>query len=79
MNFFNWLKGAIKSMFSAKAIEKAISVQPAISSKMTDAISLWYSMYTGDCPWLDPETGVESLNLPAQIACEKATLATLEM
>lgn len=73
------LKGAIQSMFTSKTIEQALSIQPVISSKMQNAIELWYDMYTGNSPWLDPKLGVESLNLPAQIASEKATLATLEM
>lgn len=79
MNFFSKLKGAIQSMFSAKSIEQALKIQPVISTPMKDSIELWYDLYTGHASWLNSESGVESLNLPAQIACEKATLATLEM
>ena len=71
-------------MFGPKTIEQAIKVSPAITSKMSDAITLWSNMYEDNPPWLkkptkNSPTRVVSLGLPALIASEKARLATLEM
>lgn len=65
-------------------IEQTLSIAPAISNKMADAIEEWTDMYEGRAPWLheptynDP-TKVVSLGLPAFIASEKARMAVIEL
>ena len=84
MGFIESLKGVIKRMLGNKTIEQAIKVSPTISSKMSNAITLWSEMYEDNPPWLknptkESPTRVVSLGLPSLIASEKARLATLEM
>lgn len=78
MRFLEWLKGVFNSMFSSKTIENVLHIQPAVSSKMKNAIELWEAMYKDQSPWLADET-IVSLGLPAMIASEKARTATIEM
>ena len=78
MKFFEWLKGVFRNMFSSDTIETALHIQPAVSSKMKDAIELWEDMYVNNAPWLNDEN-IVSLGLPAMIASEKARTATIEM
>ena len=81
MNIIEWLKGVVRNMFSPSTVESALSIQPAVSNKMKNAIELWEDMYQNQSPWLfeDPCTPLRSLNLAATIASEKARTATIEM
>lgn len=87
MSVFQKLVGGIKKMFGMKEIEQIeqiISVKPAISQDMTNAIMLWGEMYENRAPWLkSPKPGfperVVSLGLPSLIASEKARMTTIEM
>jgi A118 family predicted phage portal protein len=84
MSFLDTLKGGIKKMLGISEIERVISVRPAISTEMRNAITQWSQMYEGRASWLreptpDNPVRVVSLGLPALIASEKARLATLEM
>lgn len=84
MSLWDKLKGAINHMLGRDVIEKVLSVRPAVSSDMINAIQLWSAMYEGRAPWLkESEPGsperVVSLGLPALIASEKARMVTLEM
>lgn len=84
-NMWTKIKETVRNMIvGPKTIEQAIKVSPAITSKMSNAITLWSNMYEDNPPWLkeatkDSPTRVVSLGLPALIASEKARLATLEM
>lgn len=78
------IKEMIRKMLPTKTIESAIGSQCAISSRMSDAIELWSTMYEGNSPWLreptmDNPVRIVSLGLPALIASEKARMVTLEM
>lgn len=78
------IKEMIRKMLPTKTIESAIGSQCAISSRMSDAIDLWSTMYEGNSPWLreptmDNPVRIVSLGLPALIASEKARMVTLEM
>lgn len=78
------IKEMIRKMLPTKTIESVIGSQCAISSRMSDAIDLWSTMYEGNSPWLreptmDNPVRIVSLGLPALIASEKARMVTLEM
>lgn len=79
------LKEMLKKLIAPNTIETAISVEPLISNEMSEAIELWGEMYTNQSPWLQEAkadngyVAIKSLNLPAQIASEKACSAVLEM
>lgn len=77
MRIFDWLKGVFNSMFSPSTIQEVLKVTPAISTEMQSAIELWERMYADESPWLSGS--VKSLGLAAEIASEKARMATLEM
>lgn len=77
MKIIEFLKGVFHSMFSSSAIESVLHIQPALSSKMKDALEMWEAMYTNESPWLSDN--VTSLGLAAMIASEKARTATIEM
>ena len=78
MNIFSKLKGAIKNMLSPASIETVLQLQPAISTKMRDAITEWEDVYENHPSWAAQE-GISPLGLGAIIAGEKAQTATLEM
>ena len=48
-----------------------------LSNEMTDALDLWYKMYTASPPWLAPGK-VKSLNLPSLICSEVARQVLLD-
>lgn len=77
MNFWEKVKGVFRRMISSQTIESALSIQPAISTPMKDAIELWENMYMNKSPWLNDD--VRPLGLPALIASEKARTATIEL
>lgn len=52
------------------------SLPVAVSDNMAEAIMRWRAEYTGKASWLSD--GARTLNLPAQIAAELATLTALE-
>lgn len=74
----NYLKGVIGKMFSRESIKSALDVNVAISSDMSNAITLWEKIYENEAPWLKKDE-VESLELGSAIANEFARLTTLEM
>lgn len=78
------LKEILKTMIGAKTVERALQVNPVISSQMETAIQLWCDMYKNQSPWLNEPTyanptRIVSLGLAASIASEKARTALLEM
>lgn len=80
MKILDILKGVFRRMFSSKDLEDAMNLQPAISSKMKEAIELWEAMYKDESPWLNEnDFPLKSLGLAAMIASEKARTATIEM
>lgn len=76
-NFFEWIRGVINKMIGKSEIKGALTLDVAISSEMEIAIAKWIRMYKNEAEWLNED--VKSLNLPASIAAEFATLVTLEM
>ena len=88
MTFSNvWIKikEMARHMFGMeKTIEQTLHMTPAVSSKMTEAIDLWTSMYEDNAEWLhEPDASnpikVVSLGLPSFIASEKARMAVIEL
>jgi len=84
MSLWDKIIGGIRHMLGRDVIEKVLSVKPAISTDMVNAIQQWSAMYEGNAPWLknptpDDPVRVVSLGLPSLIASEKARLALLEM
>lgn len=75
--FFEWIRGVINKMIGKSEIKGALTLDVAISSEMEIAIAQWIRMYKNEAEWLNED--VKSLNLPASIAAEFATLVTLEM
>ena len=73
----NWIKGVI-GMFSKETIKSALDVNVAISSDMSNAITLWEKIYENEADWLKKDE-VESLELGPAIANEFTRLTTLEM
>ena len=81
---WNKIRETIRRMLGLKStIEQTLSIAPAISNKMAEAIEEWTDMYENKASWLhepdfsDP-TKVVSLGLPAFIASEKARMAVIE-
>ena len=75
----------IRNMVGLRAtIENTLSIAPAVSDKMAEAIDEWTNMYEDKADWIhepttsDP-TRVVSLGLPAFIASEKARMAVIEL
>lgn len=83
-DIWNRVKELVRKMLPKKSIEEVLHITPQMSDKMADAIQLWSDMYEGNSPWIkeptdDDPARIVSLGLPAQIASEKARMATLEM
>lgn len=57
-------------------IQKAMGVELAVSSLMSNAIYRWNHMYINRAPWLNED--IKSLNIPAAICTEMARLVTME-
>lgn len=57
-------------------IQKAMGVELAVSSLMSNAIYRWNQMYINRAPWLNED--IKSLNIPAAICTEMARLVTME-
>lgn len=77
MGFINWLKGAVRQMFSRDTIKQKTGAVICIDRDMREALEQWDAIYHNKAPWLNDTT--KSLNLGAQIAAEFARLITLEM
>ena len=82
---WNKIREMIRRMVGLKStIEQTLSIAPAVSNVMAEAIEQWTNMYEDKAPWLhepdfnDP-TKVRSLGLPAFIASEKARMAVIEL
>lgn len=82
---WNKIREMIRRMVGLKStIEQTLSIAPAVSNVMAEAIEKWTDMYEDKAPWLhepnykDP-TKVRSLGLPAFIASEKARMAVIEL
>lgn len=75
--FLNWIRGVIYKLINKSDIKSVLGIDVAISTEMAEAISKWMRMYKNEAEWLNDD--VKSLNLPASIASEFATLVTLEM
>lgn len=72
-----WLKGVTTKMLNARTDTRISGgALIAVSSEMAEAIQRWHDEYTGNAYWLTKNR--QSLQLPAQIASEIATLVTLE-
>lgn len=76
--FIDKIKEWISKMLPSNTVGKAVKVEPAISTEMKNAIEKWLNMYTNQASWLQDDK-IKSLNIPAEIASEKARLATIEM
>lgn len=63
-------------MIQYENIQKAMGVDIAVSSKMSQAIYRWNNMFINRAPWLSDE--VKSLELPSSICIEIARLVTME-
>jgi A118 family predicted phage portal protein len=57
---FDRIKSFLLGLFKTYHIEQITGIKTNISAEMADAITLWYSMMTGDAPWNDkaPPCGV---------------------
>lgn len=75
--FLDWIRGVIDKMIGKSDIKSVLGIDVAISTEMAESINLWVQMYKNEAIWLNND--VKSLNLPASIASEFATLVTLEM
>lgn len=73
----NFVKGVWGKMFERDTLQKAIGVQPVITSAMLQAIRMWSVMYENRAPWLNDS--IKSLNLAASICAELASTITIEM
>lgn len=73
-----WIRKVTARMFQNNDVKRAFRVDVAISGGMTEALRLWSRMYVNNAPWMG-EDGIVSLQLPAAIAGELATLTALEM
>ena len=72
-----WIRGVMNKMLNLQTDPKIAGGVPiAVSSEMADAIQRWRDEYIGKAYWL--KACSQSLNLPALIASEMATLVTLE-
>lgn len=71
------IRRVISHLIGKNTIEQALRIKTAVSTEMTDAISLWADMYQNVGPWLS--STVKSLNLPSSIASEIARLTTIEL
>ena len=78
------IREILTKLKGGKTIEGELSISPAISTKMENAINTWGRLYENDAPWLQeptPDNGyvrVVSLGLPSLIASEKARTALIE-
>ena len=59
-------------MFTKNEFKNAFPAEVAISSAMSEAISLWTQLYENKAPWLGGN--VKSLNLAATVAAEIARI-----
>ena len=75
--FLEWIRNVVNSMLKKKGVEDALHLQVALSSEMTDAMSLWCRCYEDKAPWVDGKT-VKSLGLVPTMSSEVARLATTE-
>lgn len=73
----DFVKGVWSRMFGKQTIQKAVGVEPVISSPMAEAIQLWSQMYENKSPWLSKN--VQSLNLASAVSAELAATVTIEM
>ncbi len=71
-----WLKEIFKIGAEDQGKGADIATPLAVSDAMAAAIDRWKAEYMGNAPWLAADD--RSLNLPAQIVSELATLVTLE-
>jgi len=74
---FVWIREVIRKMLGQTDVKKALSVDVAVSEKMSTALELWSAMYENRATWLNQD--IHSLNLAAAIAGEIARSATIEM
>lgn len=74
-NFFNRMR---TRPINDGIVEQAFDVVPAVSRTMQDNISLWYSLYTNEPPWITPDSCVKPLGLPGAIGRELARYALAE-
>lgn len=73
----SWLKGVMMKMLNVRTDTRISAGAPiAVSPEMAEAIQRWHDEYTGNAYWLTSNR--QSLQLPALIASEMATLVTLE-
>lgn len=72
------IRQVIHKLIPYKNIESVERVSTPLSTEMTNALDLWYSMYLDRAPWKKPDT-VKTLNLPALVCSEIARQVTLEM
>lgn len=60
-------------------IEREFGVKLITSEEMESAIKLWDSVFSGDPPWLNPQCGIESVNMAKHIADTRAKLTSLDI
>lgn len=72
-----WWRGVKNWVVDLLHLQSHITVDLAVSGPMSQAISLWMNMYTGNAPWLTDD--IVSMNLPSFVAAEISRLTTIEM
>lgn len=60
-------------------ISREFGVEPIVSEEMTRAITRWDAVSSGDAPWVNPDDGVESVNLAKLISDTRAKLISLDI
>ena len=73
----NFIGKVVRRLFSVNSIEKALGVEIDQDTLMSQAITLWSSLYENKPPWLSGT--VSTMGLPASISNEIARLVTLEL
>lgn len=66
-------------MFITAEVGKAFGVELIQSARMDNVIQTWANISAGRPPWLNPEDGIESVNLAKHIADTRAKLITLDL
>ncbi len=75
--FIDWVRQVLQKLISKSNVKEKLHIDVAVSDKMSNAISLWSSIYEDKAPWLSDT--VQSMNLGSAIASEVARLVTIEM
>ncbi len=77
MGFLDYVKGAIKNLFSVKDIKNAVKTDLALSDETLNKICEWYNMYSGKGRWV--RDNISSLRLEQAVCREFSNIVLNEM